>query len=197
MHAPPKRPRRGPIWRREPKDHYVEPAWVTERLLDVERFIGAIHDPCVGFGTTSHVARPRGFVISCADIVDRQAASPYGPIEGLVIRDFLHDDTPRKNILCNPPGDIFEAFVLHALAVTKSKVAVIFPTGRLNTALHGWLGRARLARCWFLTPRPSMPPGRIIAKGKKPGDGKTDFCWLVFESGHKGYPQMRSLHRDK
>jgi hypothetical protein len=33
-------------------------------------------------------------------------------------------------------------------------------------------------------------------KGKV-GGGKSDYCWLVFEHGYNGQPEMRWLHRDE
>jgi hypothetical protein len=29
-----------------------------------------------------------------------------------------------------------------------------------------------------------MPPGHTITAGEKPGGGKMDFCWLVWECGY-------------
>lgn len=50
---------------------------------------------------------------------------------------------------------------------------------------------------WLMTPRPSMPPGHVIARGEKPGGGKMDFCWLVWDrSYHQGAPELRWLRRD-
>jgi hypothetical protein len=54
-----------------------------------------------------------------------------------------------------------------------------------------------LRRVWLLTPRPSMPPGHVIAAGETPGGGKMDFCWLVFEHQLSGIPQIGWLHRDE
>ena len=82
----------------------------------------------------------------------------------------------------------------HAIEVTGLKVAVIFPTARLNAA-H-WIRETPLRRVWLLTPRPSMPPGHVIAAGQKAGGGKVDFCWLVFERGHQGPAELRWLYRD-
>jgi hypothetical protein len=183
------------VWKREADDHYAEPAWVTERLLDVEHFPGAIHDPAAGFGTVPHVANQRGLTATAADIVDRRG--PFGELDGFTLQNFLTDDSLRDNVITNPPLHIVEAFTMHALAVAKHKVAVVFPTGRLNAALHSWLKGTPLARVWFLSPRPSMPPGYIITAGGTPGGGKTDYCWLVFDHGHSGFSEMRSLHRDK
>jgi hypothetical protein len=106
----------------------------------------------------------------------------------------------RDNVVCNPPFNIAEQFVRHALEVTGLKVAVIFPTARLNAA-NGpkgkyWIRGLPLRRVWLLTPRPSMPPGHVIAAGGKPGGGKMDFCWLVFERGYQGPTELRWLRRD-
>jgi hypothetical protein len=45
-------------------------------------------------------------------------------------------------------------------------------------------------------PRPSMPPGEVILRGEKPGGGKTDFAWLVFEQGYTGEPGIGWLRRE-
>jgi hypothetical protein len=41
-----------------------------------------------------------------------------------------------------------------------------------------------------------MPPGFVIARGEKPGGGKVDFAWLIFERGYNGVPELVWLHRD-
>jgi hypothetical protein len=41
-----------------------------------------------------------------------------------------------------------------------------------------------------------MPPGYVIAAGEKPGGGKMDFCWIVFEHGFSGVPELRWLRRN-
>jgi hypothetical protein len=86
-------------------------------------------------------------------------------------------------------------FARHAIDMEGvRKVAMIFPTQRLNAA-H-WLRETPLARVWLMTPRPSMPPGYTIAAGEKPGGGKVDFCWLVWTKGRVGPPDLRWLRRD-
>jgi hypothetical protein len=42
-----------------------------------------------------------------------------------------------------------------------------------------------------------MPPSHVIKAGEKPGGGKVDFAWLVFEHQFFGMPQMAWLHRDE
>jgi hypothetical protein len=71
---------------------------------------------------------------------------------------------------------------------------MIWLVPRLNAAR--WLADTPLARVWLLTPRPSMPPGHVIANGEKPGGGSQDFAWLVWEQGYRGKPELGWLRRD-
>jgi hypothetical protein len=94
----------------------------------------------------------------------------------------------------NPPFKLARAFVERALKLGAKKTAIIFPTARLNAAR--WLEPLPFAKIYLLTPRPSMPPGEVIARGERPGGGKTDFAWMVFDHSHIGPPELRWLHRD-
>jgi hypothetical protein len=189
----PIRERRSHIWRREANEHYVEPAWCSERLFQEEIFRGPVNDPCCGFGTIPEAAHRAGIGASACDLVDRGYAGAW-------TEDFLTSTWPRDNIVSNPPFNIAERFVRHAIEVTGLKVCIIFPTARLNAA-NGpkgkyWIRGLPLRRVWLLTPRPSMPPGHVLAAGGKPGGGKEDFCWLVFERGWEGPAELQWLHRD-
>ena len=97
-------------------------------------------------------------------------------------------------VVGNPPFNAVEAFARHALELGARKVALLFPVARLNAAR--WLKELPLRRIWLLTPRPSMPPGYVIARGEKPGGGKTDFAWLIFERGYTSKAEIRWLRRD-
>lgn len=181
------RERKSHIWARESNEHYVEPAWCSERLFAEEEFHGAVHDPCCGFGTIPEAAARAGIKATGSDIVDRGYELGF-------VADFLQSCVGRDNIVCNPPFRIAREFTLHALSLADRKVAIIFPTACLNAA-H-WLRETPLQRVWLMTPRPSMPPGHTIAAGRKPGGGRVDFCWLVFECGFAGPAEMRWLRRD-
>lgn len=62
-------------------------------------------------------------------------------------------------------------------------------------AAHAWAREAN--EHYVEPPRPSMPPGHVIAAGEKPAGGKMDFCWLVFEHGYGGSPELCWLRRSK
>lgn len=184
-----KRAENSHIWQREQHEHYVEPPWCSQRLFDVEEFDGPIFDPCCGFGYILDSARISiaNHDVWAADIVDRGYPNTK-------VADFLTYDGNPADIVCNPPFDLFEAFAKKALTVTHQKVAMIWLVRRLNAAR--WLQDTPLARIHLLTPRPSMPPGHTITAGEKPGGGKQDFCWLVWDTEHKGEPTIGWLHRD-
>jgi hypothetical protein len=188
--APPakgKRPRRSHIFDRDDDDFYVEPAWCSARLFAVEPFAGLIWDPAAGSGTIPRAARAAGLSNFAGDIANRGS----GPRQ-----DFLIAIAPAEafNVVTNPPFRLARAFVERALELGAKKTAMIFPTARLNAAR--WLEPLPLAKIFLLTPRPSMPPGEVIARGEKPGGGKMDFCWLVFDRNHSGPIELRWLHRD-
>ena len=175
------------IWPRDDADWYIEPVWTAKRLFDVELFVGAIHDPAAGMGRIVEAARAHGYEATGADIVDRGY--------GLTVEDFALATTPVTNIVTNPPFALARQFTEQALRLATRKVAVLFPVARLNAAR--WLRDTPLKRILLLTPRPSLPPAETILRGERPGGGKTDFCWLVFEQGHEDEPRMSWLHRDR
>jgi hypothetical protein len=59
-----------------------------------------------------------------------------------------------------------------------------------------WLQQTPLLRVWFITPRPSMPPGHVLEAGGKPGNGTTDYAWFVWLRGYDGTPEVRWLRRN-
>jgi hypothetical protein len=115
---------------------------------------------------------------------------------GCGVEDFLKSNVRRDNIVCNPlfdRADIMKPFIEHALNVTTRKVAMIFPVARMNAAR--WMHQTPLRAMWLLTPRPSMPPASYLAAGNRPGGGRVDFCWLVWEHGYPFSPKLRWLDR--
>lgn len=184
------RPLAAHIWKKEPDGFYIEPSWVSERLFEVEQFNGAIWDPACGTGRIVEAARRAGYRTIATDSVDRG----YFRFDGVL--DFLSEDCERVaavNVVTNPPFTECNRFVRRAIELASGKVAMVWLARRLNAAR--WLADTPLARIYLLTPRPSMPPGHVIAAGEKPGGGKQDFCWLVFERGHVGPPELRWLYR--
>ena len=177
-------------WEREQHEHYVEPLWTSARLFEEERFGQLIWDPACGFGRIAMSAFTRGYQVWRSDIVQRD------PLAIDFVADFLSmkHGVRAADIVTNPPFDLFKEFAQHALLLARHKVAMIWTVRTLPAAR--WLEATPLRRVLFLTPRPSMPPGHTITAGEKPGGGKQDYCWLIWEKGYVGKPEVGWLRRD-
>lgn len=176
------------LWKRDPFDWYVEPFESSRMLFKVEKFGRTVYDPACGLGRIVVEARAAGYQSWGTDIVARSN-------ECFVERNFLDLTEPPQapdSIVSNPPfmhcnrkSDF--AFVRRALEEARHKVALLLPAN-----WHCGLGTARflrttpLYRYHCIAPRPSMPPGAVIAAGIKPANGTQDFAWYIFLKGYDG-----------
>lgn len=115
----------GPEYARQRNEKYYTPAWVTEALLDRERFYGPVIDPAAGAGHILDVLALRYPGCWGSDI------EPDRP--GIILYDFFACEG-AANICTNPPfgigGRLAVKFIEMALAVTKAdagKVAMLLP----------------------------------------------------------------------
>jgi hypothetical protein len=184
------RERNAHVWARDPHDYYREPDWCSERLFQVETFEGRVCDPAAGSGAIVRAAKAAGLTAYGCDIVDRG-------FDYYQITDFLKSGARTENIVSNPPFGCSQEFVARALRLSARKVAMLLPTTWLNGAARSrWLETTPLRRIWILAPRPSMPPGRLVDAGGKPGNGTKDFMWAVWLRGYDGRPEIQWLRRD-
>jgi hypothetical protein len=182
------------LWRRDPNDFYIEPFWCGERLFAVEKFDGPIWDPAAGIGRIINAALKAGHATSATDLIARPKT--IWPIKKL---DFLKTRKIARgeNIVCNPPFKIADAFVKHALKLGAAKIAMLMPAGWIHGDERSrWLEKTPLRCIYFLAPRPSMPPGRVILAGIAPGNGTTNFAWFVWERGYRGPWNAAVLRRE-
>lgn len=188
----PLRKRESHLWDRHPEDWYVEPAWCSDRLFEAERFEGAVWDPACGRGTIVVAARKAGLFAIGSDIASRT------DLPLCEVSDFLNcdEEATESNIVSNPPFGIAEQFVAHALKLADRKVAMLLPANWVQGDKRSrWLETTPLRRVYFITPRPSMPPGPAIMAGEKPGNGTTDYAWFVWLRGFDGAPEVCWLRR--
>jgi hypothetical protein len=198
----PLRKRESSLWAREANDWYVEPSWCSLRLFEAEPFRGGICDPACGAGNIVRSALAHGFTVEASDLVRRDADLSMNTVDWF--DDGLWCESGLENIVCNPPFGLCDdrkrgthPFVELCLSRASRKVALLLPANWVQGDRRSrWLEKTPLRRVWFLSPRPSMPPGAVIAAGGKPGNGTTDYAWLVWQRDYDGRPEVRWLRRD-
>jgi len=191
------------LWPRHPQDWYCDPAFIAERLFDLEQFEGTIIDPACGRGNIIETARSRGFDAYGYDVVLRT------DMPGVSVQDFMDpcwcSFKPVDNIVSNPPFGLCDekkvgtqpTFVELALRRAARKVALLMPaTWHQADKRSRWLETTPLRRIYHITPRPAMPPGDFLAAGGKAGNGTTDFAFYIFLKGYDGPVETRWLRRD-
>lgn len=181
------------LWERDPLDWYVEPPECSAALFRMEVFDGLVWDPACGMGRIVEQARAAGLAAVGSDIEHR---SEYCKSQS----DFL-DRTFQpefSNIVMNPPFGKAEDFVREALRITPTggKVAVILPLVWVSgfSSKRDWLPHSPLRTLYPISPRPSMPPGKVIEAGIRPGNGTKDFAWLVWEVGYTGEASVKFMN---
>lgn len=182
--------KRNKRWARHPQDFYVEPSWCGERLFAAENFEGRVWDPACGLGRIPTAARNAGLEAFLSDIQDRGCAE--------MVCDFLKcTKRHAPNIVSNPPFGIARPFIEHALQLAERKVAMLLPAAWVSGQERSrWLASTPLRRVYFITPRPSMPPGPVVMAGEEPSNGLSDFAWFVWHRGYDGTPEIRWIRRD-
>ena len=151
-------------------DFYVTPAWGTRALIDHEEFEGRILEPCCGDGAMAEVLKETGNRVIASDLYDLG----YGKVE-----DFLKIERRQRNIVTNPPFNIAEAVIDHALSIADGKVCFLLRSAFIE-------GQGRWHRIYN-----ERPPTRILvfssrlsiypASDNRQGGGTTSYAWFIWD----------------
>ncbi len=158
-------------------DFYKTPEWGTQALLDNETFEGKIWEPCCGDGAMSEVLKAAGHHVISSDLHNHG----YG-IQG----DFFGVTGPISNIVTNPPFNIAEKILHHALKITERKVCLLLRIAFLE-------GKGRWERIYSINP-----PTRVLtfssrlsiypASQERVSGGTTAYAWFVWDRRCHGTP---------
>lgn len=192
-------------WDRDENNFYVDPPSCAHALFNVEPFEHRITDPCCGMGNIVRAALDYGYEADGFDLVNRSQHWGDGPF--LCGIDFLSDKfypNGLGDVVFNPPygrGEpgqmrLEEQCIDRALQLAQGKVAALLRLDWL-AARRDFLSTSGLMRVWIVTPRPSMPPGKLVAEGKRPEKGFHDYAWYVFRKGADVAPTIGYAQRDK
>jgi hypothetical protein len=175
-----------------PDQWYVEEPWADDAIFKVFPFRAAIYDPCCGGGNIPKAAEKAGFTAIASDIADRGYGEPG-------IDFFELNAIPHVDIVTNPPYNVLERFIDHALEITddKARVAVFTRLSFLGSVTRFPAFTARWPTSWVLicSKRVNCLPGANLEAGQKPGGGAIDYCWIIFDKSLPGghIPRMGFL----
>jgi hypothetical protein len=165
-------------------DFYPTPDYVTEALLDNEKFSGGVWEPACGDGAICKVFARAGYETFASDLNDHG----YGvtPI------DFLKTSgIPEhcQSIVTNPPFRLWLPFARHAVDDLDAPKVALF--GKLS-ALEGqerslWLESSPLHKVYVFRRRV-----QLTRNGEKPrSSGMIAFAWFVWTRGYTERPVIR------
>jgi hypothetical protein len=160
-------------------DLYETPAVAVEALLRVEKIPHKVREPAAGKGAIVRVLRDHGHAVIATDVFD------YGGLH--FVGDFFAQDRMPAGceaIVTNPPYQIAEPFVAHALELAP-RVVVLLRLAFLESErrCHILEGRG-LARVHVFRKRLPMMH-RAGWEGRKANSGMA-FAWFVWERGYTG-----------
>lgn len=160
-------------------DHYPTPTEVTRALLSVENFSGTIWEPCAGGGEMANVLRRRCPVLATT-LAPNDETDCFGGVGGGV--DFLKTDwLAGDNIVTNPPFNISEDIIRHAIKLEPTKISMLLNIRFLGSRKRkeGLFAEYPPKRIWVFCDRPSMYPADW--EGKR-GTTTETFSWWIWES---------------
>jgi hypothetical protein len=160
-------------------DLYQTPAVAVEALLRVEQLPHCIWEPAAGKGAIVHVLRDHGHAVIASDIYD------YGGLH--FVRDFLGESkvpTGCEAIITNPPFQIAEPFVAHALELCPRVVMLLrlaFMESERRTGILEGCGLARVH-----TFRKRLPMMHRDQWAGRKANSRMAFAWFVWDRAHRG-----------
>ena len=151
-------------------DFYPTPDWGTRALLRHVQFEGPILEPCCGDGSMSEILEETGQLVTSSDIVDRG----YGRV-----CNFFDILEPQTNIVTNPPFNIAEQVLAHAMFLASHKVCLLLRTAFLESRRRyiSFYKELPPTKVLVFTERLSMyPKGHDVN-----GGGTTSYSWFVWD----------------
>ena len=162
-------------------DLYETPAVAVEALLRVERLPHGIWEPAAGRGAIVRTLRDRGHAVIASDVHD------YGGLH--FVGDFLTQEkmpTGCEAIVTNPPYQIAEPFVAHALKLAPLVIMLLRLAFLESERRCGILEGHGLARVHIFRKRLPMMH-RDGWEGRKANSGMA-FAWYVWIRGYNDGP---------
>jgi hypothetical protein len=161
-------------------DLYETPAVAVKALLRVEQIPHKLWEPAAGRGAIAKVLHAHGHSVICNDVVDY--GFPLHTLGDFLATTAMPDDCDC--ILTNPPSNIVEAFVAHALELSPLVIMLLRLAFLESERRCGILEGRGLARVRVFRKRLPMMH-RDQRAGRKANSGMA-FAWMIWDRNHVG-----------
>lgn len=167
-------------------DLYETPEGATLAVTHVERLPLRLWEPAAGRGAMVRPLRAAGHLVIASDLIDYGQPTHFGG------RDFLKEPLPAgvEAIITNPPYQLAEAFVRHALELSPLVLMLLRLAFLESQRRSDILENAGLARVHVFRKRLPMMH-RDGWTGPKASSGIA-FAWFVWDRSHRG---PTTIHR--
>jgi hypothetical protein len=162
-------------------DLYETPPEATRALLNVEQLPRVIWEPAAGRGAIADVLRARGHRVIARDIHD------YGAPSVRANMDFLKAKTAPpgcETIVTNPPYNLAEAFVVHALRLVPRSYMLLRLAFLESERRSAILDRGRLLRVHVFKQR--LPMMHRDGWTGRRASSAIAFAWFVWDRDYRG-----------
>ena len=158
------------------QDFFETPAWPTKILMEHELFKGSIWEPACGKGKMSKVIQSYGYKVVSSDKIDRGFGST---------KDFLETTKLKAdNIITNPPYNILNEFMRHALDLQPTKLALLIRTLSLETTPRYKLYQQ------FKPSKIIVLVNRVPFNGSEKPWGAWCLSWFIWSKKHTGPTEL-------
>ena len=176
--------------KRQELDFYpTTPECVTALLnsgYGPSKLLGPVWEPAVGKGHISHELNKAGFRTIHSDIKD------YGEVEDVSVQSFLDCPVLRADqIVTNPPYDIADDFIRHALSLKPAYLALLLKADYFSK-------KKALSIFNYALPGRVRRPSAIMPLTWRPdflGQGKPFLTvqWVVWDEDYQSHPITKLL----
>jgi hypothetical protein len=177
---------------REENDFYATPPMEVFNILQYEKLIGTVLEPCCGMGHMAEGILKCGInnKLIATDLIDRG----YG--QGNI--DFVTYDYNRRfdNVITNPPFKYAKEFVGRALQISNKYVIMLLKIQFLESKIRKeFLVNSPLKYIYVFSERQStLKDGlEINPMNNKPWSTTLLLAWFIWEVGYEGEPVVRWL----
>lgn len=155
-------------------DFYPTPEWGTRALLYYEKFKGVVEEVCCGEGDISKILINKGYKVKSSDLIDRG----YGKQQ-----DFLKRTKRIQNVCTNPPFNIANEILLHAISLTDGKICLLLRTAFLEsiTRYNEVFRKYPPVRVYTFAERLSMYKRTKKGEVSYKGGGTTSYSWFIWD----------------